>query len=73
MSEPGAPPEEPAGGPEPHPVDAVLEALRAVPDALLRPLEPATLYVPPQGGPGWAGTAAGGGAGSGARSAGASA
>lgn len=58
MSEPAAPPEQPAGGPAPHPVDAVLEALRAVPDALLRPLEPATLYVPPQAGPGWAGAGA---------------
>lgn len=29
-----------------HPVDAVLAALRAVPDSVLRDLEPATGYVP---------------------------
>lgn len=36
-----------AGPAEPHPIDAVLAALRAVPDAVLRDLEPATMYVPP--------------------------
>lgn len=61
MSDSAASPEPPAGTAAPHPVDAVLEALRAVPDALLRPLEPATLYLPPQDGPGWVGGAAGGG------------
>ena len=35
------------GPAEPHPIDAVLAALRAVPDSVLRDLEPATLYVPP--------------------------
>ena len=39
MSDPSVPPAA-------HPVDAVLAALRAVPDSLLRSLEPVTLYVP---------------------------
>ena len=37
---------EQAGTSAPHPVDAVLAALRAVPDSVLRPLEPATIYLP---------------------------
>ena len=40
-----------AGPADPHPLDAVLEALRAVPDSVLRDLEPATLYVPPPNAP----------------------
>ena len=42
----GEPPREPAGSNQPHPVDAVLAALRAVPDSVLRSLEPATIYLP---------------------------
>ena len=39
----------PADGPgaaAAHPVDAVLAAIRAVPDSLLRGLEPSTLFLP---------------------------
>ena len=42
----GESPREPARSDEPHPVDAVLAALRAVPDSVLRNLEPATIYLP---------------------------
>ena len=46
MSDPSVPPAADADAPAAHPVDAVLAALRAVPDSLLRSLEPVTLYVP---------------------------
>ena len=46
MNDTETPSGEHAGAGEPHPVDAVLAALRAVPDSVLRNLEPATIYVP---------------------------
>lgn len=52
MSDAGTTSSDPAGAAAPHPVDAVLAALRAVPDSVLRSIEPATMYVhvaPPAG------------------------
>jgi hypothetical protein len=46
MSDVRNPAGERVGPVEPHPVDAVLAALRAVPDSVLRGLEPATIYLP---------------------------
>lgn len=46
MSDPQTPAGERVGTSEQHPVDAVLAALRAVPDSVLRDLEPATIYLP---------------------------
>jgi hypothetical protein len=45
MSDAGTTSTDPAGASAPHPVDAVLAALRAVPDSVLRSIEPATMYV----------------------------
>lgn len=43
---PGERAPEPANSGQAHPVEAVLAALRAVPDSVLRDLEPATIYLP---------------------------
>jgi hypothetical protein len=53
MSDARTPASAPPGAAAEHPVDAVLAALRAVPDAVLRDVEPATIFLPeptPSGG-----------------------
>ena len=52
MSDPSVTPAAAAAEAAAHPVYAVLAAIRAVPDTLLRSLEPATLYVPSLAAPG---------------------
>ena len=46
MSDIESPAGEQAGTGQSHPLDAVLASLRAVPDSVLRSIEPATLYLP---------------------------
>ncbi len=67
MSDIESPAGEQAGTGEPHPLDAVLAALRAVPDSVLRGLEPATLYLPELLPVGTATAAPAGGTGGGSR------
>ena len=58
---------EQAGTGQPHPLDAVLASLRAVPDSVLRSIEPATLYLPELLPGGAAAAAPAGGTGGGSR------
>lgn len=46
MSDAQTSPADGSGAAAEHPVDAVLAAIRAVPDSVLRSLEPSTLFLP---------------------------